>query len=493
MDVEISKEVINPVYLPLLHDRHRYVVLYGGAGSGKSVFAVQRYLIKLMEQPGVNLLVVRAVANTHKDSTYALFRQIITQWGLEELFTCRDSDLRIACANGNAVVFRGLDDAEKLKSITFPGGELTDIWVEEASEITEGDFNQLDIRLRGGSQYKQMVLTFNPISALHWLKGRFFDKKDKRAVVLRTTYRDNGFLDKEYAKTLEEYRERDPYYYAVYCLGEWGVTGKTVFSQEKVLQRLRDLTPPEAQGTFTYETYFDPEAEQVRIAMDSIAFQACEDGPIALYRRPEEEGVYVIGGDTAGEGSDWFVGQVIDHRTGEQVCTLRHCYDEDQYAKQMFCLGVYYNMALVAIETNYSTYPVRELERLGYPRQFVRQREDSYTRRIQEAYGFRTTAVTRPLILAQLVELVREEPELIRDRITLEEMLTFVRNEKGRAQAQQGAHDDCVMALAIAYYSREQQGLPCRRSPWTEDMEEDYRRASPKEQKLLLQRWGKPL
>ena len=96
-----------------------------------------------------NLLVVRAVWATHRDSTYALFRQVISLWGLEGLFHCQDSALRIQCKNGNSVIFKGLDNVEKLKSTTFPKGELTDIWVEEASEIEESAFDQLDVRLRG--------------------------------------------------------------------------------------------------------------------------------------------------------------------------------------------------------------------------------------------------------------------------------------------------------------------------------------------------------
>ena len=134
MTVKISKRVFNPAFLPLLDDEeHRYIVLYGGAGSGKSVFAVQRYLYRLLMLPLCNVLVVRAVAATNRDSTFALFRQVITRWGLDELFTCKEGDLRITCANGNSVIFKGLNDAEKLKSVTFPKGELRYVWVEEAS------------------------------------------------------------------------------------------------------------------------------------------------------------------------------------------------------------------------------------------------------------------------------------------------------------------------------------------------------------------------
>ena len=119
-------------------------------------------------------------------------------------------------------------------------------------------------------------------------------------------------------------------------------------------------------------------------------------------------------------------------------------------------MGTCYNTALLAVETNFSSYPIRELERLGYPRQYVRQTEDSFTHRPTRSYGFKTTSVTRPLLIAGLVEVVRDHPEWLNDRDTLEEMLTFVRNQRGRPEAQQGAHDDCVMALGIAYYVRAQ-------------------------------------
>ena len=142
--------------------RKRYRAVKGGKASKKSCTAALWYIYHLMRLPGANLLVVRAVQRTHRDSTFALFRQVISRWGLSALFTCRESDLRITCANGNSVIFKGLDDTEKLKSITFPKGELTDIWVEEASEVREEDFNQLDVRLRGKGTHKQMVLTFNP-------------------------------------------------------------------------------------------------------------------------------------------------------------------------------------------------------------------------------------------------------------------------------------------------------------------------------------------
>ena len=455
MQVTIPRGAFNPLFRPYLTDNtHRYLILYGGAGSGKSVFAVQRFLYRLLTLPLCNILVVRAVAATNRDSTYALFRQVISKWGLSELFSCKDSDLRISCANGNSVIFKGLDDTEKLKSITFPKGELTDIWIEEASEILEEDFNQLDVRLRGKGAHKQMVLTFNPVSVLHWLKLRFFDRQDPRAVVLKSTYKDNQFLDEDYKRTLEGYKDTDPYYYSVYCLGEWGVLGQTIFDAQKVSERLSQLAGPVKRGEFTFATWYSPEANEVLIDDSTIRWVEMDTGPIQIYQEPAPGGAYVIGADTAGEGSDFNVGQVIDHITGQQVCTIRGQMDEDLFAKQLYCLGKHYHTALVSIEANFSSYPIRELERLRYPRQYVRQAEDSFTHRIRQSYGFKTSSVTRPLVIAGLVEVVREHPEWLNDRDTLNEMLTFVRNENGRPEAQEGAHDDCVMSLGIAYYTR---------------------------------------
>lgn len=455
MQVTIPQRAFNPLFRPYLTDNtHRYLILYGGAGSGKSVFAVQRFLYRLLTLSLCNILVVRAVAATNRDSTYALFRQVISKWGLSELFSCKDSDLRISCANGNSVIFKGLDDTEKLKSITFPKGELTDIWIEEASEILEEDFNQLDVRLRGKGAHKQMVLTFNPVSVLHWLKLRFFDRKDPRALVLKSTYKDNQFLDEDYKRTLEGYKDTDPYYYSVYCLGEWGVLGQTIFDAQKVSERLSQLAGPVTRGEFTFATWYSPEANEVLIDDSTIRWVEMDTGPIQIYHEPAPGGAYVIGADTAGEGSDFNVGQVIDHITGQQVCTIRGQMDEDLFAKQLYCLGKHYHTALVSIEANFSSYPIRELERLRYPRQYVRQAEDSFTHRIRQSYGFKTSSVTRPLVIAGLVEVVREHPEWLNDRDTLNEMLTFVRNENGRPEAQEGAHDDCVMSLGIAYYTR---------------------------------------
>ena len=495
LNINISKKLFNPVYLPYLEEYSRYEVFYGGAGSGKSVFVAQKIIYQHMKQKHKNTLIVRKVADTNRLSTFALIKQTINKWKLGKYFKVNESDLRIKClANGNEIAFAGLDDVEKLKSITFEHGELTDIWIEEASEIDEADFNQLDLRLRGKTEVpKQIILSFNPVAITHWLKTVFFDNKKAGAVTLKTTYKDNQFIDDEYKRVLEAFRESDPYHYMVYCLGEWGVLGKTIFDAQKVMERISQLRSrkPLKEGFFAYSYQAEKVVDSTIKWVDEVG------GYIRIYEDVKGGYPYVIGGDTAGEGSDNFTGQVIDNISGKQAATLRHQFDEDLYAKQMYCLGHYYNKALEAIETNYSTYPVKELERLGYPLQYVRETEDSFTHKLKKVFGFQTTKLTRPVAISGLVEIVREHTELINDIGTLEEMLTFVRNEKGKAEAQEGKHDDLIMGLAIAYYSRGQQRMSLLEKVLTlpkgkkipQDLIDDYYGAPESERPRLLKKW----
>lgn len=231
-------------------------------------------------------------------------------------------------------------------------------------------------------------------------------------------------------------------------------TGTHYFNQRNIINRLAKLKQPERVGYFEY-TY---QNEKIQ----SFKWKDDPEGFIKIYEDVKAMKPYILAGDTSGEGSDYFIGQVLDNTTGKQVAVLRKEFDEVEYTRQMYCLGKYYNEALLSIEANYSTYPIKEAERLGYTKQYVREREDTYTGKMVKAFGFKTTSVTRPLILAQLQTIALEDIDLINDKQTLEEMLTFVRNEKGRPEAQQGAHDDLVMALAIAYYVRPQQSMKAK-------------------------------
>ena len=480
------RESSNEAFLPLFADEHRYLVLKGGGGSGKSIFAGRKVLERVTSEPGHRWLVCRKVAKTLRESCFKQLLGQLAEFYPDSGYKPNKSDLAISFRNGSEIIFAGLDDVEKLKSIY----NITGIWIEEASELLESDFNQLDIRLRGKTrEYQQIILSFNPVSIRHWLKKRFFDKKDPRARVHESTYRDNRFLDAAAIRTLESFRETDEYYYQVYCLGMWGVTGKTVFDGRAVGRWLQEIGPPVRTGLFAYG--------DDGLRLTEIRWEDGKDGCIRIYREPLPGVPYVIGGDTAGEGSDSFVAQVLDNRTGEQVAMLRGKFDEDVFARQVYCLGMHYNTALIGIETNFSTYPVMELERLRYPKQYVRESIDDYMHSIKRSYGFRTDSKTRPVILAELIRAVRDDITIVNDETTLEEMLTFVRNpETLRPEAEAGAHDDCILSLAIAHHIRPQQSYlrqeAAQTRKWTASMWEDYENASQAERELLRKKWGDP-
>ena len=453
VNIRISKKVFNDVYLPYLDNTDRYLVFYGGGSSGKSYFIAQRYIYKLIHPQRCNLLVVRQTGDTNRRSTFPLLKQVISNWNLAEHFKVNESDMRIICKlTGNEVAFAGLDDVEKIKSITFSNGELTDIWVEEATETQEADINQLKVRLRGGKSKKQIVLSFNPINIQHWIKKHFIDSK--LATVCFSTYKDNKFLTDDDRKALEDLKYIDEYTYEVYCLGKWGILGKTVFNARAIQNRLETIPKPIKTGYFIYDY------DGLRIT--NIKWVNDKDGYIKLYKLPNQLNFtgFALGGDTAGEGSDWFVGDVVEAKTGLQVAKLRHQFDADQYTRQMYCLGKYYRDALIGIEANFDSFPIRELQRLGYPNQYTRLAQDTYTGKTEKRFGFKTTSLTRPTIISQLVELVREHCDTICDKETLEELLTIVRNEKGRIEAPEGGHDDQMMSLAIAHEIKSQVIIP---------------------------------
>ena len=228
------------------------------------------------------------------------------------------------------------------------------------------------------------------------------------------------------------------------------LSGKNVFDTAVILDRLTRLPKPLKVGYFRYD-YDGMRISNIRWVND-------RSGYIQIFQVPNVPAFteYCIGGDTAGEGSDFFTGHVLDARTGVQVAHLKHQFDADQYTKQMYCLGAYFKWALIGIEANFDSYPIMELQRLGYPKQYARETPDTYTGKLEKRFGFRTTSLTRPTAISRLVEVVREHCDTINDKETLEELLTIVRNEKGRIEAPEGGHDDDMMGLAIAHQIREQ-------------------------------------
>ena len=225
-------------------------------------------------------------------------------------------------------------------------------------------------------------------------------------------------------------------------------SGTGVFDNEQIVLRLERLPAPAERGEFTDGEWVESET-----------------GAITLYELPEAGVPYVLGGDTAGEGSDYFTAIVINNVSGRIVAKLRQKYSEPEYVRQIYALGRFYNDALVAIETNFSTYPVMKLQEMDYPNQYAREREDTYTRQMKKSFGFRTDRYSRPRAIANLVEVFSSHPEWFTDRELLEEMLTFCYNEDHRPEALAGKHDDLVMGAAITYAVRHQQRMTVLTEP----------------------------
>ena len=228
--------------------RLRYRVVKGGKASKKSSTTALWFIVNLMKYPQANLLVVRQVFRTHADSTYAQLRWAIRRLQVEHLWQySRDPLEMVYKPTGQRILFRGLDNVEKLASTTVEHGTLCWVWVEEAYEIArETDFDKLDLSVPRGEVppplFKQTTLTFNPWNEHHWLKGRFFDRDDPQVLAMTTDYRCNEFLDEVDRALYERLRIENPRQYAVAGLGDWGQSEGLVFENWEVAEfSLRDL------------------------------------------------------------------------------------------------------------------------------------------------------------------------------------------------------------------------------------------------------------
>ena len=230
MTIKGLNKWILPVYWPYVRDyTTRFNVYYGGAGSGKSHFVAQKVILKCLQYKR-KLLVVRKVGNTLKDSVWAMFLKLLYQMPAV-IKSINKSEYTIELINGTIILFKGFDDPEKIKSIEG----ITDIVVEEASELTEDDFDQLNLRLRADCGMLQIHLMFNPVSKANWVYKRFFaDGTPEDTVIIHTTYKDNPYLPKEYIKSLLRLERTNPAYFKIYVLGDFATLDKLVFPVKTV-------------------------------------------------------------------------------------------------------------------------------------------------------------------------------------------------------------------------------------------------------------------
>jgi len=528
----------NPVFSVVRKFKGRNVVMIGGSGSGKSYEIADRVEERALEADDARILCVRA---EQKQVAKSQFPLLWSRTPFHKVFerTKAQGNERIFNGDKGEIIFSGLDDVDKLKSIF----DITSVWIEEGDQVLAADVRELNRRLRGYHGLMQIYITFNPVSSLNYINKMYFSDRIKKVVtrdsegnkktvmidrtltirgqkefenfpyykdnpitdemlektitvwdpeakdglgdwmiemyyttlLVHSTYRDNKFIDSAYRQVMRELRENDPDEADVYCDGQWGVTGGTFFDKAKVNRRIKNTIPPLDQGEFEFEY------KNHLIIDSSIKWVSDPNGPIKIYSHPKKGYPYVLSGDTAGEGSDWNIGYMTDNTNEKDVATLRINYDEDLYARQMYCFGKWYGElnecyyenfydskpndeqgryinALAGIETNFSTHPQKELERLGYDHFFIRkQSEDSFTSKMAKKFGFNTNKATRPDMLGKLKTFVREESYKLLDLDLLLEMTTFIKNEKGRPEAAKGMHDDMIMSRAINIAIRWQQ------------------------------------
>lgn len=240
-NLNLPVDRVNRAYRFLFKEPYRSIptqILYGGAGSGKSVAIAQRDIVDIINEPR-NFLIVRNTANTLRGSVFEERRKIINSWGLRKYFDIKESNLQIVYKpTGNIMLFCGLDDVEKLKSITVPNGPITDLRIEEATECKEDTFEQLELRMRGITHLqKRVVLSFNPVFRRHWIAKRFFNGRNIQfaynndLLIFKTTYKDNDFITAQDKVKIES---KKGYYHQVYALGNWGVLGDLIYNNWEI-------------------------------------------------------------------------------------------------------------------------------------------------------------------------------------------------------------------------------------------------------------------
>ena len=233
------KKSNNPHFYPLYYNQNRYQVLCGGAGSGKSHYVAQRLIYRtLTEQIKHKWLVIRKTSPAVRESAFSLVDDYVSKWELSHKTITTPLKVKL---DNSQFLFKGIDDPEKIKSIEG----VTGIWVEEATELTPADFQQLDLRLRGDiGTFKQIILSFNPIGGkLSWLYKKFFEQKWPDTIVHRSTWRDNLFIDDDYHE--KAIRSNDSTFMSIYDKGEWAEL------QNKIIQNytIRHFTPKQVTDT----------------------------------------------------------------------------------------------------------------------------------------------------------------------------------------------------------------------------------------------------
>ena len=474
-NIDIDKNLFNPVYLPYLHKIYNYEVYYGGAASGKSTFVGQKLAIQMTIFPGRNCVVLRKQKKDCVKSCWGEIYNSLKKFGLKKYWIIQRNPEHVMTnrINGNVILFEGLDDVEDIKSIKFtnevedsPGdSNITDIWYEEVNaEDHEDNIDQLDVRLRDPVLKNRLILSFNPVSRAHFLYNLVtvnYKMDGVDALILKTTYKDNKWCKQETIDKYERYKYTNQYMYQVYTLGNWGTMGQTVFDSNKVSERISALEikykkNPPRKVTFSYQL-----DEHEQPIMSSVRCMSSPIGETTIYIEPNPKRPYVAAVDTAGDGDDEYAVDIVDNITDEQVATFSSKKNSPECMPQVYGLLKMYNDAIVAPEFNFSEYPVQKLKEWDYINIYQRERPktDRSSGYVQKL-GFLTTSGNRKSILDNFIEWAMTNINKINDIKMLSQMLVFtyqMKNNKGFMGAEPGEHDDFVMARAILLQAQEQQ------------------------------------
>ena len=407
----------------------------------------------------------------------------------EMFFDKLNSSWRIATATDQVGRSRTLNFVH-FSEVAFYECNLSDLQAGIGEAITDGAIQVYETTANGFNQAKDLWDSESCHNLFYeWWRSpeyrsteyEYLETQDPWLIERKKVLEEKG-CDKEqitwYCKKYDSYLDKNTIKqeYPITPTEAFVSSGDCVFDKEAInnqIARCASLQAPR-RGYFTYkkEAIPIPNSEGVMVDVEwkikDIEFVESRDGYIFIHEEPRvkvkdgeitHKAPYSLGGDTAGTGKDYFTGKVICNLDDKTVATLHKQYiDEDLYAEQMYCLGKYYHDALIGIEINYSRQPTRILQKkYNYPNLYMRERLDGASDRSVMDYGFETTSRTKPIIIGELVELMRNNPYIEEDIPTLKEMTTFVKKENGKLEAIDGCHDDLVMAKAIAHFISKKQ------------------------------------
>ena len=277
MQLNIHARTFSAKFLPLLNDySHRWEIYKGSAGSGKSHFITQKIIIKALREKR-RVMICRRYGTTMRNSVFKLFKDVIESFKITHLTRIKESDMSITLPNGSEIIFVGLDNEEKLLSISG----ITDVFIEEVYEVPKEIVDQLNLRMRGKAPNQQIYMAFNPISAKHWLYD-FCEgsTRPESSIYSQSTFRDNPFLPDEYVKALEDMYRTNPNKARVFCDGNWGADVEGLVYKNHILSDF-DINELIKQGL------------EVRVGID-WGFVDPTTVVVSLFDKPKKE-IYIIG------------------------------------------------------------------------------------------------------------------------------------------------------------------------------------------------------